>query len=79
MREFENATSLKFTDISSESWREYVYDVNKTIFIDKPLKLHVSKSGGHRIYSEDGLSRYIAPGWLQIVWSAKDDAPHFVA
>jgi hypothetical protein len=78
MREFKNETNLKFTDISSEKWREYVYDVNKTIFVDKPLQLNVSKSGGHRIFAEDGLSRYIAPGWLEIIWEAKDDQPHFV-
>ena len=78
MIEFRNETNLKFTDISSEEWREYVYDVNKTILIEKPLQLHVSKSGGHRIFAEDGYSRYIQPGWLQIIWKAKEGAPHFV-
>lgn len=78
MREFDNATDLKFTDISSENWREYVYEQGKSIFIDKPLKLHVSKSGGHRLFAEDGLSRYVAPGWLEIIWEAKEGHPHFV-
>lgn len=78
MTEFRNGTELKFTDISSEKWREYVFEQGKTIFVDKPLQLHVSKGGGHRIYSEDGLSRYVAPGWLEIVWEVKDGEPHFV-
>lgn len=74
---FINESSLTFTDISSEEYREYSYG-DKQIRIDKPLKLHVSKSGGHRIFSEDGLSRYIAPGWVQIIWKAKEGSPHFV-
>lgn len=78
MIEFRNESNWSFTNISSEKWREYVFDTGKSIFIEKPRFLHVSKSGGHRIFSEDGLSRYIAPGWLMIVWEAKDDAPHFV-
>ena len=78
MKEFKNETNYKFTDISSEAWREYIFDTNRTIFIEKPLKLHVSKSGGHRIFSEDGLSRYVAPGWLEIIWEAKEGMPNFV-
>lgn len=78
MKEFRNESGLKFTDISSEEWREYIYDYNKTIFIENPLKLHVSKSGGHRIFSAEGYSRYIAPGWLQIIWRSKDNEPHFI-
>lgn len=75
---FNNESGLVFTDISSEQWREYFYNSETVIRVEKPLMLHVSKSGGHRVFSEDGCSRYIAPGWLQITWKAKDGSPHFV-
>jgi len=83
--EFRNGTSLEFQDISSEEWREYVTptgaDSNKALVIriEAPLKLHVSASGGHRVFSADGVSHYIPAGWKHLRWKARAGSPHFVA
>ena len=76
--EFKNGSGHAFTDISSEMYREYTYSDGGKIFIDKPLKLHVSKSGGHRIFSQDGLSHYVNSGWRMISWRSKDGEFNFV-
>ena len=75
--EFINDTTLEFTDISSELYREYEFE-NKTIRIDGPLRLNVSASGGHRIFDSAGNSHYIPAGWLRLTWVAKNGSPHFV-
>lgn len=49
---------LVFSDISTETVREYP---ELGLVIDKPLKLNVSKSGGHRIVSGDGWCYYVQP------------------
>lgn len=66
---------VAWKDISSEEYRIYVYPDDWRISINKPSKLHVSASGGHRIVTEDGLSYYIAPGWRVIQWKGN---PAFV-
>lgn len=81
--EFINESGLKFTDISSESYREYLYADGSVVRIDKPVKLNVSKSGGHRIYAATdsaprGKCFYIKPEWRYIVWEPREDLPHFV-
>lgn len=76
---FINEIGLAFTDISSESEREYHFPSGQRLFIDKPLYLHVSKSGGHRLYAEDGYCYYIQPkeGWW-IKWKVREGKPSFV-
>ena len=76
---FRNDTNLNFVDISSESWREYQRSDNTFIRIKQPIALHVSKSGGHRIFDAEGVSHYIPSGWVHLCWMVKDDMPHFVA
>lgn len=78
MEEFINESGNEFTDISTERWRRYHYADGSQLFINKPLKLHVSESGGHRIFATDGISRYIKPEWRHIEWMAKDGKPHFI-
>jgi hypothetical protein len=77
MVKFINGTDLQFVDISSEKYREYVFN-EKVLHFEKPLKLNVSKSGGHRLFFGNGTSCYIAPGWLAIVWEVFDGQPNFV-
>ena len=72
-----NESNLKLNDISSEKWREYEFD-NKTIHIDRPLALNVSKAGGHRVIDDEGISHYIPKGWVHLSWKAKDFEPHLV-
>lgn len=57
-----------WTDISSEDYREYIFDSKNIIHIEKPLFLHVSESGGHRVFDSSGNSYYVRPGWLAIKW-----------
>lgn len=80
--EFINQSGLDFTDISSEEFREYRYlqDGGGTgiVYIQKPLRLHVSDSGGHRVFDAQGYSHYVKPGWHHLLWKAKDGHPHFV-
>lgn len=75
---FNNATELEFTDISSELWREYRFLGDETIRIDRPLRLNVSDSGGHRIFDAEGVSHYIPAGWIHLQWVVQDGAPNFV-
>jgi hypothetical protein len=79
MREFINESGLEFTDISSESFREYHFSNGRLLKIFKPLFLHVSKSGGHRVFDDDGISYYIQPseGWF-ITWQVDPGKPNFV-
>lgn len=70
-------TNLKFTDISSEQWRVYRF-ADYQVHIDKPLALNVSRSGGHRIWDEMGISHYIPRGWHHLSWLSKLGEPNFV-
>lgn len=74
--EFVNKSDKKFTDISSEIFREYEFD-SKTIRIDQPQYLSVSDNG-HRLFDGEGQSHYIPLGWLRLTWKAKAGSPHFV-
>lgn len=75
---FKNHSTLKFEDISSELFRAYRRPGGEEIVIQEPIALNVSKNGGHRIFDSAGISHYIAPGWIQLYWKAKEGAPHFV-
>lgn len=79
MREFINFTDLKFIDISSEKSRTYSFPGGDEVTINLPCKLNVSKSGGHRLFSADGVSHYIPNGWIHLSWIVEDGHPHFVA
>ena len=74
---FNNESGLEFDDISSELFREYHF-TDAIVHIDEPLKLHVSKSGGHRIFDALGQSHYIPKDWYHLSWVAKPGQPHFV-
>jgi len=78
MTTFKNESGLEFTDISSEAERVYNFGNRGFVKITNPEKLHVSDSGGHRIYSADGKSHYIPAAWIQLTWTAKADQPNFV-
>ena len=77
--QFNNKSGLLFTDISSESYRDYVLANGKTIRIYSPLYLHISSSGGHRLFDGKGYSWYIKPceSWY-IKWKAEKGEPNFV-
>lgn len=76
---FINETELEFKDISSEKEREYIR-FDKELKIDgEPLYLHVSDSGGHRLYTSTNWCYYVQPkeGWA-IRWKVKEGKPSFV-
>ncbi len=75
---FINKSNLKFTDISSEKWRTYIFPSGMQVSINEPLHLNVSKTGGHRIFDNFGRSHYIQPGWYHLYWEVKDKRPNFV-
>lgn len=68
----------EFTDISSEQFREYTFAGGDVVRIEKPSKLHVSESGGHRVLDGAGESHYIPPKWIRLRWVAKEGSPPFV-
>lgn len=76
---FINESGLEFKDISSEEFREYTFTNGNTVRIEQPIKLNVSPSGGHRIFTALGMSYYVQPvqGWF-LKWRAKDGEPNFV-
>jgi hypothetical protein len=78
MPEFINESGLEFADISSESYRNYNFPDGVIVHIEYPLKLNVSKSGGHRIFDASGTSHYIPAGWIHLSWRVKDGSPNFV-
>jgi len=73
-----NQTELKFIDITSEIYRKYEYTDGGQIIIDKPTHLNISKSGGHRILDEKGISHYIQSGWIHLSWETHPGKPNFV-
>jgi hypothetical protein len=78
--EFRNASKLEFQNLKNEAYREYLFfkEGEKVwVRIDKPLKLAVSESGGHRLFNEAGESIYVPPDWIELKWVAKEGAPHF--
>jgi len=79
--EFINKTEMEFSDISSEQTREYTFcdaDVTHYVIIDQPYMLHVSQSGGHRIFDMSGVCHYIPSGWVHLSWTTREGQPHFV-
>lgn len=68
---------LEFKDVSTEIYRVYEFPDGKIVKINKPVKLNVSKSGGHRILDEKGVSHYVPSGWVHLYWKVKDGMEPF--
>ncbi len=78
VKDFINNSGLSFTDISTEAVRRYHFKGDEVVVIPGPLMLNVSRTGGHRIYDENGVSHYIPKGWLELTWVAKAGEANFV-
>ena len=74
---FVNSSDLEFKDVSAEEYREYLFPSGVRVRIETPLKLHVSASGGHRIFDALGVSHYIPAGWVHLHWRVKSGSPNF--
>ena len=60
--------NIKWTDISSEEYREYTFPNGEKVKIESPKKLNVSDSGGHRVVDGEGKGHYIPNGWIHLEW-----------
>ena len=68
---------LTFSSLADEEYRVYEWADGTAIRLDHPSKLNVSKSGGHRVYTMDGISHYIPSGWKHLWWKVRPGCPHF--
>lgn len=73
---FINVTNLRFTDISHEHVRQYLYPNGAKIEILFPLKLSIDRSNIHRVFDHTGLLYHIPPSWIAIVTKPKPGAPN---
>lgn len=69
---------MEFKSIESESYRVYRFANGSEVKIENPIKINVSKTGGHRILDAQGVSHYIPSGWIHLSWKAKQGQPEFV-
>ena len=76
-QKFVNMSDIEFRDISTEMWREYVYQKGFRVRIDHPIKLGIAKSGSHRVWDGE-TSFWLRPGFMLIIWKAKEGLPHFI-
>ena len=76
-KHFKNESGLEFKDISGEEARVYMYPGGAAVTILSPRKLHVSASGGHRVFDAAGNSWYIPSDWIAIRWNVKPGEAHF--
>ena len=76
-KEFTHTTDLTFRDLSTEEYREYMYNNGGVLRILQPWKLAISRSGNHRVATKDGFSYIIVPGWIAIRVKKKVGAPAF--
>jgi len=74
---FRHTTDYDWKDISTEEFRAYIFPGGCTVYIYNPLKLHVSESGGHRIFDNEEICHYIPPKWIHLYWIVKEGRPHF--
>lgn len=78
MTTFINESTNAFEDISSELERTYNFGSKGFVKLQRPEKLSVSDSGGHRVFTSDGKSHYIPAGWIQLTWTTKEGQANFV-
>lgn len=67
------AAGLRRCEITSESWREYVYKDGFVYRVTATRRLYIRKSDAgdsHRAVDADGVVHYIPAGWRVIRWVA---------
>jgi hypothetical protein len=75
--EFRNATELEFTEILDELERTYHFPGGEVVTLQRVRRLHVSESGGHRLWCEDGSCHYVPTGWLHLCWTVSVGGANF--
>lgn len=76
-RPYAGKPGFDFDSLADEQYRVYEWADGSAIRLDNPSKLNVSKSGGHRVYTMDGISHYIPSGWNHLWWKVREGCPHF--
>lgn len=66
---------MQFTDISMETYREYVYDSGFILRVENPQWLCIRPSGNHRLIDAQGVSHCVAmEGCKDVRFLSKGDA-----
>jgi len=62
---------MQFHNISKQDTRTYHFPNGKTLLINKPGELHISKEGVHRVCTQDGNLYLINPAqsWYVVMKS----------
>jgi hypothetical protein len=76
--QFVDALNRNWSNISTNQYRVYEFPGGHKVRLEKPLKLFVSESGGHRVFTADGISHYIPTGWIHLYWEVGENQPNFV-
>lgn len=63
--------TLEFKSLEDEEYRVYIFSKNESVRIENPVALHVSGSGGHRVFDKSGVSHYIPNKWIHLYWEVK--------
>lgn len=71
--------SVDKLDLTSEEFREYVYDDGNVLLIKAPVELYITETGSHRVVAADGRTYRPTPGYLGIAWKPKVGEPAFIA
>jgi len=67
---------LEWKNIEHEEYRTYTFWKDGKfvrVKIVNPVKLNVSKSGGHRILDCKNVAHYIPSGWIHLFWETNDN------
>lgn len=73
MKTKEVTPDLDWKNINHEIYRIYVWPDGARVKITRPVKLNVSKSGGHRVLDAENVSHYIPSGWIHLFWETDDE------
>jgi hypothetical protein len=58
----------EFKSIEDEAYREYDFGFGRSVRIEQPVALRVSKSGGHYVVDQDGVAHYLPNTWIGLKW-----------
>jgi hypothetical protein len=61
---------MEFTKVESQN-RTYIFPKGEKVHLKNVHSIHVSKSGTHRINTEDGKKHIVPTGWIHIEFDAK--------
>ncbi len=64
-------TDRNWVDISTESFRRYLYPDGSTLQIDGPTEVWVTDTGSHRVRTSEGRVYWVKPGFNGIVFDGE--------